>query len=96
MKINSSLEYLLLRYKENKLSQSNLIVTDDIDKCVSELKNVVKNILCSDTFSASCDKCNICHLIDENSLSNFIVIEPDGATIKKEQVSTLMNKFINS
>ncbi|MBR1413701.1 MAG: hypothetical protein IJ574_03430 [Bacilli bacterium] len=94
MKINSSLEYLLLRYKENKLSQSNLIVTDDIDKCVSELKIVVKNILCSDTFSASCDKCNICHLIDENSLSNFIVIEPDGAAIKKEQVSTLMNKFM--
>ena len=94
MKLNDNIEKLLIRYKNNKLSQSNLVVTDDVDKCVSELKYIIKNILCSDTFSTLCDKCNICHLIEEGSLNNFIIIEPDGTTIKKEQISNLMNKFM--
>lgn len=94
MKLNSSIEKLIEKHKMNKLSPSNLIVTNDVNKCVSELKYVVKTILCSDTFSYACQKCNICHLIDENSLSNFIILEPDGANIKKDQVNNLLKKFI--
>ena len=94
LKLNEELEKLINKYELNKLSPSNLIVTNDIEKCVSELKYIVKNILCSDTFSYDCQKCNICHLIDENNLSNFIILEPDGAFIKKDQISDLLKKIL--
>ena len=81
MELNNELEKLLIKNKDNKLAHSNLIITNNIDKCVSELTYVIKNILCSDTFSYECQKCNICHLIDEQSLNNFLIIEPDGMFI---------------
>ena len=90
MELNNELEKLLIKNKDNKLAHSNLIITNNIDKCVSELTYVIKNILCSDTFSYECQKCNICHLIDEQSLMNFLIIEPDGMFIKKEQVDNLL------
>lgn len=93
MELNNELEKLLIKNKDNKLAHSNLIITNNIDKCVSELTYVIKNILCSDTFSYECQKCNICHLIDEQSLNNFLIIEPDGMFIKKEQVDNLLDKF---
>ena len=93
MELNNELEKLLVKNKDNKLAHSNLIITNNIDKCVSELTYVIKNILCSDTFSYECQKCNICHLIDEQSLNNFLIIEPDGMFIKKEQVDNLLDKF---
>ncbi len=93
MELNNELEKLLIKNKDNKLAHSNLIITNNIDKCVSELTYVIKNILCSDTFSYECQKCNICHLIDEQSLMNFLIIEPDGMFIKKEQVDNLLDKF---
>lgn len=93
MELNNELEKLLVKNKDNKLAHSNLIITNNIDKCVSELTYVIKNILCSDTFSYECQKCNICHLIDEQSLMNFLIIEPDGMFIKKEQVDNLLDKF---
>jgi len=40
-----------------------------------------------------CVECNICSLIDNNSLSDFIIIEPDGSWIKKDQILEIKEKF---
>lgn len=39
------------------------------------------------------DGCNICSLIDNNTYSNLIVVEPDGMWIKKEQLANVKEKF---
>ena len=39
---------------------------------------------------------NIYTLIDNNSFSDFIIIEPEGANIKKEQILDLQEKFMTT
>ena len=50
-----------------------------------------KTIICKDHYNnkEKCNNCNICHLIDNNYYPDLKVIEPDGASIKKEQVLAL-------
>lgn len=80
-------------YHKNKLSHAYLIETDDLEKCFSELKQAIKQMFCENNYEDNCTKCNICNLIEQNYLPSFIVIEPDGQTIKKEQVAELKRLF---
>jgi len=50
-------------------------------------------INCNETYQENCDNCNLCHLLNTEQLPSFIVIRPDGSTIKKEQVLELKQKF---
>ena len=56
------------------------------------LLNVIKNIFCSE-YKDNCNNCSLCHLIDINNLPSLKIIEPDGSTIKKEQILELKNLF---
>jgi len=50
-----------------------------------------KTIICKNHYTnrKKCENCNICHLIDENYYADLKTIEPDGASIKKDQVLAL-------
>ena len=87
------LEKLVKYYHENKISHAYLIETNNIDKCFLDLKCVVKQIFCSGNYKENCNECNICSLVDQEFLPSFVVIEPDGATIKKDQVLELKKNF---
>lgn len=84
---------LVKYYHENKMAHAYLIETNDIEKCLSDLLVVIKQIFCQNEFKEDCNKCNICNLINQNYLPSLIIISPDGMNIKKDQIIELKKKF---
>lgn len=87
------LEKLVDYYRENKLSHAYLIETNNAQKCLEDLKQVVAKIFCLKDYHDDCSECNICSLIKQNYLPSLMIIEPSGNTIKKEQVMELKRAF---
>jgi DNA polymerase-3 subunit delta' len=56
--------------------------------------NFIKSLICPNSFDGvPCDTCSICKRIEHNSYPDVIWIEPDGTTIKKEQIQMLQHNF---
>jgi DNA polymerase-3 subunit delta' len=55
-------------------------------------KAFAKYLLCPSSQTGS-HECNVCHLVDNNSYSEFKLIEADGLWIKKEQTDELQEMF---
>ena len=81
------------QFHDNKLSHAFLVETDDADKTLNKILNFLKKINCEEEYIEDCSKCNLCHLILTKQLPSLIVIKPDGAFIKKEQILDLKNSF---
>ncbi len=81
--------------QNKKISHAYLIETNDYSEKDDLILSFAKMLLCEKHLfsSQNCGKCNICHLIDKNALSDFIIIEPDGMWIKKEQILEMKEKF---
>lgn len=79
-------------YLIGKISHAYLISTNNVDKTIGRLLNVIKNIFCSSESNKS-KKDSLYHLIDLNNLPSLKLIEPDGQFIKKEQIINLKNAF---
>ena len=75
------------------MAHAYLISTNNIDKCLEVLINVIKNIFCVQEYSINCNKCSLCHLIDIRNLPSLKIIEPDGSFIKKNQILELEEAF---
>lgn len=93
MTVNKELYNLIEYYHENKISHAYLIVTNNIEKCMSDLLCVLKNIYCQSTYKDDCEVCNICNLINKSIFPNIKIIEPDKTKIKKEQILELKHHF---
>jgi len=89
----SALEELLKEYHENRLAHAFLIETNNQELCYQSLVSFLKQINCPNDYEENCSKCNLCHLFDTNNLPSFIVIRPEGTTIKKEQILSLKQSF---
>ena len=87
------LDRLVDYYHENKISHVYLVETNNVELCLEDLKKIVKQIFCSGKYQENCTECNICNLIDQNYLPSLAIIEPDGSTIKKEQILELKRNF---
>lgn len=85
MDINTVFLELINIYHENKLAHAYLIETNNVDKCLLELKEVIKEIFK--------DVPNINTLIDNNSLPSLIIINPSDKTIKKDDIEFLQKSF---
>ena len=77
---------------KNKLSHAYLINTNGYHKGFDFAKAFAKYLLCPNNETGS-HECSVCHLIDNNSYSEFKVIEADGLWIKKEQTDELQEMF---
>lgn len=77
---------------KNKLSHAYLINTNGYHKGFDFAKAFAKYLLCPNNETES-HECSVCHLIDNNSYSEFKVIEADGLWIKKEQTDELQEMF---
>ena len=87
-------ENLLLRYHENKLAHAFLLETNNEELCYKDVLELIKKMNCSFNYSNNCSlDCNICNLIDNNSLPSLITIVPDGQFIKKGQITDMMERF---
>ena len=78
------------KYASNlkKYYHAYIFEVDDIDKSFPMILAFTKMIICENhyTENSKCRDCNICHLIDNNTYQDLKIIEPIGASIKKEQV----------
>ena len=91
--VSEALTRLITLYRSNKLSHAYLIETNNPEKCFQDLLYVIKNISCSKSYNDNCEECNLCYLIEQNNLPSLKIIEPDGASIKKEQIAELKKIF---
>ena len=94
MIISREINNLYNRYGEKKLAHAFLLETNDMDKCLKDILVLVKMLNCQNKYTNNCsEECNICRLIDNGSLPSLIVVNPDGASIKKNQVLELQERF---
>ncbi len=89
----SALKELEKKFRENKLAHAFLLETNDMDLCLQNLLTFFKIINCPSNYRDECNECNLCHLFDSMNLPSYVVIEPDGTTIKKEQILSLKQFF---
>ena len=89
----NNIEHIINTYNENKLSHAFLIETNNIEKCLNDIKKVIKVINCEEKYEDSCEKCNLCYQIQNETLPSFMIVRPDGTTIKKEQIIELKEKM---
>lgn len=87
------LDKLVNFYHENTISHVYLVETNNVELCLNDLKRVIKQIFCTSKYEENCNKCNICNLVDQNYLPSLVIVEPDGSTIKKEQILELKKSF---
>ena len=82
----------------NKISHAYLINANNYDKCYDFVKSFVKCIICDNHYTncSECGNCNKCIRIDNNSYSEFKIIEPINGVIKKEQLLELQEDFSSS
>jgi DNA polymerase-3 subunit delta' len=90
----SILKDVLKRYREGKLAHAFLLETNDSNKCYKDVVELLKSFNCLYDYTDNCDKdCNVCRLIDSESLPSLITIVPEGQNIKKDQILSMMDKF---
>ena len=89
---NSNIKQELIKAtKSNKLSHSYLFIgTEGIGKKLIA-KEFAKMILCLDE-NKYCNKCKSCIEFDTNNNPDFSLIEPDGLSIKIEQIRQMQKK----
>lgn len=88
-------ESILNSIKNNKTTHAYLIETNQFIEKNELILSFIKTLFCSNhyTDSSDCKDCNMCNLIDNNTLSDFMVIEPVGSWIKKDQILEIKEKF---
>lgn len=84
-------ELLINSVKNNKISHSYLFLgTEGIGKKLIA-EEFAKMILCTDE-NRYCDKCKSCIEFNTNNNPDFKIIEPEGNSLKIEQIRELQNK----
>lgn len=88
-------EEVLNSIKNQKTTHAYLIETNQYLEKDELILSFIKTLFCSNHYTNldNCNNCNICHLIDNNALSDLIIIEPDGSWIKKDQILKIKEKF---
>lgn len=92
MKCNSNLDLILKKYNENSMSHIFLIETNDVTSCCDSLLSIIKNIIINEN---DYDSNLINRMIQENNLPDLYIIEPDGNSIKKDQIENLFNECMS-
>lgn len=90
---NKFLNEIVTKYRENKLAHAYLIETNNIEKATSDILELIKVLNCPCEYKDNCLECNLCNLINKQNLPSLKIIEPDGASIKKNQVESLKSDF---
>ena len=81
MKSQEVLNSLFELYSENKFAHAYLIETNNIELCLKDINKLIKMTFCPKEYSENCSECNLCRLLDNNSLPSVVVIKPNGKTI---------------
>ena len=94
MVVENSIERLIASFSNGKYSHAFLVETNNIEKCLKDIKKFIKVINCPNNYKDNCNaNCNLCNLIDIDNLPSVITIVPDGNSIKKNQLLEVQKKF---
>lgn len=95
MVVADKLNLIMKQFEKNKLSHAFLLETNNNEMCLKDIKELLKKINCPSTYNDNCsvDNCNLCKLITLDNLPSIVIIEPDGANIKRNQMEELEEKF---
>ncbi len=88
-----ALKQILQSFYENRLSHAFLLETNNQEKCLEDLKNVLCEINCEQEFKLNCSECNFCSLLRNEKLPSFSVIRPEGQNIRKNQIMEMKQHF---
>ena len=92
-------------YKDNKFYNyfknlknyyhAYLFEVDNLELNLPFILAFSKMLICKNHYTnkEKCESCNICHLIDKNYYEDLKIIEPDGISIKKEQILNLQKEL---
>ena len=93
MESQEVINYLDTLYRENKFAHAYLVETNNIDLCLNEIKKLIKMTFCPNKYTENCEKCNLCKLLDNDSLPSVVTIKPSGKTINKDGIDLLKEQF---
>lgn len=87
-------KFLSKAIEENKIANSYLFVGNQNVPKLELAKDFAKMIYCGNKKNnLFCDKCYFCNSINEERFSEFIIVNPEGLTIKKEDILLLKEEF---
>ena len=81
--------------KNHKISHTYLFEIDDYDTDFHFIVDFIKMILCDCSYEELSSNNSIVSLIDHDNYPDIIIIEPDGAYIKKGQLVDLKREYSN-
>lgn len=85
MEAKKALQVLKDEFSEKKNSHIFLVETDDEEKALVDLKDIIKSLISKDITTD--------HQIDDETYLEMILIRPDGKDIKKDQIMELQNRL---
>lgn len=79
----------------HKVSHAYLIETNQYQDKDDIILSFIKTLFCecNSSDSKTCSDDNICNLIDHDSFPDLMIIKPDGAWIKKDQILEIKERF---
>lgn len=83
---------ILNSFHEKKNSHAFLLSTNNINRCLEDVVSIAKKINCLKSGDDDCN-CNVCTTINSLTNPDFIVVNPDGKEIKKDQIMNIINSF---
>jgi len=83
---NTAILKLQKEFDENINSHVFLVETNNIEKCIYDIKELIKHVIADNNEQAR-------HQIDEESYLELIHVKPDGKDIKKDQIMELQNRI---
>lgn len=91
-----AITYLNNTLKNKKLSHAYLFISEDKQYVEKFIISFTKTILCEKNKNNEfyyCDSCTTCNNINKNSYVDFIIIDTDNGSVKKEDILFLKNEF---
>lgn len=77
-------------FHEKNNSHAFLLSTNNIEKCLKDVLDIVKIINCENLGN---DDCNVCKTIESNTNPDVILVKESGKEIKKDQILNIINCF---
>ena len=90
MKIEEIKDMIISSFHEKNNSHAFLLSTNNIDKALNDVLDIVKKVNC---LGDGNDSCNVCTTIDSSTNPDVIVVRAEGKEIKKDQILNIVSSF---
>ncbi len=90
MKIEEIKDMIISSFHEKNNSHAFLLSTNNIDKALNDVLDIVKKVNC---LGDGNDSCNVCTTIDSNTNPDVIVVRAEAKEIKKDQILNIISSF---